>query len=70
VEVTSTNWQDDYAKKLEGYELLGIPKYRIVDYRSLGGWRYIGSPKLPTLSIYTLVLGDTSYSNFGVTLGA
>jgi Uma2 family endonuclease len=64
VEVTSTNWQDDYAKKLEGYELLGIPEYWIVDYRGLGGWRYIGSPKLPTLSIYTLVAGRYDLQQF------
>ncbi|NJN39395.1 MAG: Uma2 family endonuclease [Acaryochloridaceae cyanobacterium CSU_3_4] len=57
VEVASTNWQDDYAKKLEDYELLGIPEYWIVDYRALGGWRYIGSPKVPTVSVYQLVDG-------------
>jgi Uma2 family endonuclease len=55
VVVTSTNWADDYAKKLEDYELLGIPEYWIVDFRGLGGRRYIGSPKSPTLSIYHLV---------------
>lgn len=49
VEVASTNWQDDY----EDYELLGIPEYWIVDYRALG----IGSPKQPTVSVYTLVNG-------------
>jgi Uma2 family endonuclease len=57
VEVASTNWQDDYAKKLEDYELLGIPEYWIVDYRALGGRRFIGSPKVPTVSVYTLVDG-------------
>jgi Uma2 family endonuclease len=57
VEVASPNWQDDYAKKLEDYELLGIPEYWIVDYRALGGRRYIGSPKQPMVSVYELVDG-------------
>jgi len=55
VEVVSTNWQDDYAKKLEDYERLLIPEYWIVDYLALGGRRYIGYPKQPTVSIYSLV---------------
>jgi Uma2 family endonuclease len=58
IEVVSTNWADDYAKKLEDYELLGIAEYWIVDYRASGGRRYIGSPKLPTLSVYQLVDGQ------------
>ncbi|WP_367889288.1 Uma2 family endonuclease [Leptolyngbya iicbica] len=51
IEVVSTNWRDDYGKKLVDYESLGIPEYWIVDYLGLGGRRYIGSPKQPTLSI-------------------
>lgn len=27
VEVISTNWQDDYARKVEEYAFLGIPEY-------------------------------------------
>ena len=54
VEVVSTNWQDDYLTKLAEYEKLGIPEYWIVDYRALGGVRYIGSPKTPTLWVYEL----------------
>ena len=52
VEVVSTNWQNDYMTKLQDYEILGIPEYWIVDYLGLGGRRYIGSPKQPTISIY------------------
>jgi Uma2 family endonuclease len=55
IEVVSTNWRDDYGYKLTAYEALGILEYWIVDYRGLGGTRYIGSPKQPTLSICTLV---------------
>ncbi len=54
IEVTSTNWSDDYALKLEDYETLGIEEYWICDYLGLGGRRYIGSPKQPTFSIYQL----------------
>lgn len=58
VEVVSTNWRDDYAHKMIDYEALGIFEYWIVDYLGLGGSRYIGSPKQPTLSIYQLVDGE------------
>ncbi len=64
VEVVSTNWGDDYGRKLTDYELLGIPEYWIVDYRALGARRYIGSPKHPTLSLYTLVEGEYQVQQF------
>ena len=50
VEVVSTNWQDDYARKVEEYALLGIPEYWIVDFRGLGGIAFIGKPKQPTFT--------------------
>ena len=55
IEVVSTNWQDDYLMKLGEYEKLGIGEYWIVDYLGLGGRRYIGNPKQPTISVYHLV---------------
>lgn len=52
----STNWPDDYGRhKLIDYEGLEIPEYWIIDYLGLGGKRYIGNPKQPTLSIYQLI---------------
>jgi Uma2 family endonuclease len=57
-EVVSGNWQNDYARKVEDYAALGIPEYWIVDYAGLGGIRYIGKPKRPTLSLCTLVDGE------------
>lgn len=57
-EVVSSNWQNDYARKVEDYAALGIPEYWIADYAGLGGIRYIGKPKQPTLSICTLVDGE------------
>ncbi|MEL6355137.1 MAG: Uma2 family endonuclease [Cyanobacteria bacterium J06627_28] len=57
VEVVSTNWPDDYARKFEDYEGMGIQNYWIVDYLGLGGRRYIGTPKQPTITVCTLVNG-------------
>ena len=57
VEVVSTNWPDDYARKFEDYEGMGIQEYWIVDYLGLGGRRYIGSPKQPTMTLCNLVNG-------------
>lgn len=51
VEVVSTNWPDDYARKFEDYEAMGIQEYWIVDYKGLGGRRYIGRPKQPTVTV-------------------
>ncbi len=57
VEVVSTNWPDDYARKFEDYEAMGIAEYWIVDYKGLGGRRYIGAPKQPTITICNWVNG-------------
>lgn len=57
-EVVSSNWQNDYARKIEDYAVLGIPEYWIADYAGLGGTRHIGKPKQPTLSICILVNGE------------
>ncbi|OYD92463.1 hypothetical protein CDG76_23325 [Nostoc sp. 'Peltigera membranacea cyanobiont' 210A] len=64
VEVVSTNWSDDYALKLEDYESLGILEYWIVDYLGLGGRRFIGNPKQPTISIYQLIEGEYQVRQF------
>lgn len=64
IEVVSQNWQDDYYKKLGDYEKLGIPEYWIIDYLGLGGKLFIGSPKQPTISIYSLVEGEYQVAQF------
>ena len=64
VEVVSNNWRDDYLKKLDDYEDLGISEYWIVDYLAKGAARYIGTPKVPTLSVYQLVDGEYQVSLF------
>jgi Uma2 family endonuclease len=54
VEVVSTNWETDYARKVEEYALMGIPEYWIVDFRGLGGIAFIGRPKQPTFTVCQL----------------
>ncbi len=61
VEVVSTNWQNDYARKVEDDSTMGIPEYWIVDYLGLGGRDYIGNPKQPTISIYQLSASGNQY---------
>jgi len=58
VEVVSSNWESDYARKVEEYALLGIPEYWIVDYRGLGGTIFIGKPKQPTFTVCQLLGED------------
>lgn len=64
IEVVSTNWRDDYLSKLRDYEEIGVQEYWIVDYLALGGRRYIGNPKQPTISVYQLVDGEYQVNQF------
>ncbi|NES74328.1 MULTISPECIES: Uma2 family endonuclease [unclassified Okeania] len=64
IEVVSTNWQNDYLIKLAEYERLGINEYWIVDYLGLGGRRYIGDPKQPTISVCNLVESEYAINLF------
>lgn len=64
IEIVSTNWRDDYFTKLGQYEAIGIPEYWIVDYAALGGRKFIGNPKQPTISIYSLVQGEYQVRQF------
>ena len=43
---------------------MGIFEYWIVDYLGLGGRRYVGNPKQPTLSVYELVDGEYNLTQF------
>ncbi|MBD2362573.1 Uma2 family endonuclease [Anabaena minutissima FACHB-250] len=63
-EVVSSNWQNDYARKVEDYAVLGIPEYWIADYAGNGGTKHIGKPKQPTLSICTLINGEYEIQQF------
>ncbi|GFE68464.1 Uma2 family endonuclease [Chroococcus sp. FPU101] len=64
IEVVSSNWSDDYALKLDVYETLEIAEYWIIDYLGLGGRKFIGSPKQPTLTIYHLENGEYQSKQF------
>jgi Uma2 family endonuclease len=64
VEVVSSNWRDDYYDKFRDYEYMGISEYWIVDYAALGGKRFTGNPKQPTITICELVDGDYQMTQF------
>lgn len=64
VEVVSTNWRDDYFLKFGEYEEMGILEYWIVDYAALGGKRFIGNSKQPTISVYCLIEGEYQVTQF------
>lgn len=64
VEVTSTNWEDDYIDKLEEYENLGIKEYWIVDYLAIASRSYLGNPKIPTVFVYELIDGKYQVNAF------
>lgn len=64
VEVVSTNWRDDYHFKFADYEEMSVPEYWIVDYLGLGGRKFIGNLKQPTLSVCQLVDGEYQVTQF------
>lgn len=70
VEIVSTNWENDDARKVEEYALMGIPEYWIVDFRGLGGIRFIGDPKQPTITVNQRVgrLYEQQLFRFGETI--
>ncbi|MDF5722312.1 MAG: Uma2 family endonuclease [Rhizonema sp. PD37] len=59
-----SNWQDDYYDKLRDYEDMGIPEYWIVDYAALGGRKFIGNPKVPTIFVCELIDGEYQMTPF------
>ena len=54
VEVTSTNWDDDYIDKLDEYQRLGISEYWVVDYLGIASSKFIGNPKVLTIFVHLL----------------
>ena len=63
-EVVSSNWQDDYARKVEEYAFLEIPEYWIVDFRGLGGLQFIGNPKQPTFTVCQFIDGTYNQQQY------
>ena len=64
IEVVSTNWRVDYLTKVKDYEEVGIPEYWIVDYLGLGGRRFIGNPKQPTILVHELIDEEYQVTTF------
>jgi Uma2 family endonuclease len=64
IEVVSSNWRDDYHDKFGDYEEMGIPEYWIVDYAALGGRKFIGNPKVPTIFVCELIEGEYQMTAF------
>ncbi|AFZ03802.1 Uma2 family endonuclease [Calothrix sp. PCC 6303] len=64
IEIVSTNWQDDYYDKIRDYETMSIPEYWIVDYAALGGRKFIGNPKQPTIFVCELIDGEYQMTPF------
>ncbi|MEG4336185.1 Uma2 family endonuclease [Microcoleus sp. D3_18_C2] len=64
VEVTSTNWEDDYVDNLDEYQRLGICEYWIVDYLAIASRAYLGNPKIPTVFVYSLENGSYLVQSF------
>lgn len=64
IEVASTNWRDDYHKKFSDYEEMGINEYWIADYAALGGRKFLGNPKQPTIFLCQLVDGEYQMTPF------
>jgi Uma2 family endonuclease len=62
--VVSTNWRDDYFIKAKDYEEMGIPEYWTVDYLGIGGRRFIGNPKQPTILVHELIDGEYQVTTF------
>lgn len=44
----------DYREKVAEYQAKGIQEYWIVDPDPFGAAKYVGTPKLPTVSVYAL----------------
>lgn len=65
VEIVSQNTAaQDYREKVREYAAKEIAEYWIVDPDPFGAAKYIGSPKLPTVSIYHWVDGEYQVQRF------
>lgn len=65
VEIVSfSSASEDYDEKLKEYQAIGVQEYWIVDHEGLGAAKYIGFPKAPTITVYTLSEGQYQAKQF------
>lgn len=65
VEVVSDSTAlQDYREKVTEYQNKGIREYWIADSDPFGAAKYIGSPKRPTVSVYSLIDGVYQVKRF------
>jgi Uma2 family endonuclease len=62
--VSDSTALQDYREKVVEYQNRGIQEYWIADPDPFGAAKYIGSPKRPTVSIYSLVNGIYQVNRF------
>jgi Uma2 family endonuclease len=62
--VSRSSTGEDYTTKLKEYQALQIPEYWVIDHEALGAAKYIGFPKAPTITIYTLEDGGYKSNQF------
>jgi Uma2 family endonuclease len=62
--VSESTAAQDYRDKVIDYQNKGIPEYWVVDPDPFGAAKYISSPKLPTVSVYTLIDGSYQVQRF------
>jgi Putative restriction endonuclease len=46
------------------HENMHIPEYWIIDYKALGGRKFIGNPKVPTIFVCELIDGEYQMTPF------
>ena len=62
--VSESTATQDYREKVKEYKAKGIREYWIADPDPFGASKYIGSPKRPTVSVYSLVDGAYQVQRF------
>ncbi len=62
--VSESTATQDYREKVKEYQETGIGEYWVVDPDPFGAAKYVGSPKLPTVSLYALVDGVYEVQRF------